>query len=830
MKSEKLFLHSGWTVRAVGGELESVPANIQEQWIPATVPGCVHTDLLAADLIKDPYYDRNELDLAWIGNTDWRFVTQFDVEEHLLENDRVDLVCEGLDTVAQIRLNGHLVGNTENMHLAYRFDVKEYLQIGGNELAITFSAPNLHALSMEEQLGTRPYATTNSPIPFNFIRKMACNFGWDWGPRLTTSGIWQPIYLHIWNVGRLDAIRPLVEEAGDDVATLDVLIDVEHAEDSPLLVRVVLVSPDGREFEQQQSISKNYSDASVSIPIHNPQLWWPRGYGQQPLYELLVELLDEAGNLLEQWQSRVGLRTARLNTDADETGTQFVIEINGKAVFCKGANWIPDDCFVTRVDEARYRERIQQAVDSNMNMLRVWGGGLYETDAFYRICDELGVMVWQDFLFACAAYPEEPPFDELIEAEARYQVKRLSRYASLVLWNGNNENIWGYFDWGWQYQLDGATWGQHYYLNLLPAIVHELDPSRPYWQGSPYSGSMDVHPLDDRYGNKHIWDAWNAVDYTIYRNYTPRFVSEFGHQAPPTYATLRQSIPDDQFQHDSPAMLHHQKAMYGTGKLNDRLLEHFDMPADFDDWLYLTQVNQARALITGVEWFRSRQLVCMGTLYWQINDCWPVTSWASVDGYGRLKPLWYATRRFYADRLLTIQPEGEGLAVFAVNDCDDPWLGELQVQRMSFDGAVKAEMSRTIFVPPRTNQRILNLDAPLSLPEDAAAEYLVARFAGTRAWWFFERDKSLAYPEPAFDAAITRNGGTVHLNITARTLLRDLAVFADRVDPQAAISDQLITLLPGESYTFDIETDVELDIDELTRPPVLQCVNWFGRR
>lgn len=829
MTNARIDLHNAWTLQAIGGRLDDIPSPIQGKSIPATVPGCVHTDLLAANLIEDPYYDRNELKLDWIGYVDWRYSTHFNIEESLLENDRVDLVCEGLDTVAQIRLNGRLVGNTENMHVGYRFDVKEYLQVGDNELVITFSAPNSHALSMEEQLGTRPYATGNSPIPYNFIRKMACNFGWDWGPRLTTSGIWQPIYLHVWNEGRIASVRPLVEEANADEATLDVLVDLERANGDALSILAVLTAPDGENFEHRLAVSKHFNDAALSFSVLNPHLWWPRGYGEQPLYNLTIELHSESDEVLDTWRSRVGLRTARLNTNPDDIGTKFVVEINGHPVFCKGANWIPDDCFVTRIDETRYRERLQQAADSNMNMLRVWGGGLYETDMFYRICDEMGLMVWQDFLFACAAYPEEPPFDELVEAEARYQVTRLSRYASLVLWNGNNENIWGYFDWGWQSHLNDETWGAGFYLDMLPRIVRELDSSRPYWYGSPYSGSMDIPPLDDRHGNKHVWDAWNAVDYTVYRSYSPRFVSEFGHQGPPTYATLKESIPSDQFRYDSPAMLHHQKAIYGTEKLNHRLSEHFDLPDNFDDWLYLTQLNQARAVATGVEWWRSRQPLCMGTLYWQLNDCWPVTSWAAVDGYGRLKPLWYETRRFFADRLLTIQPEGDKLVLYANNDTSETWDGDVRVSRMKFEGDILNSQTFRFNVPPRSNQRVIVLTTDLATPNSPAGELLVAQSGNNRAFWFFDIDKNLAYPEPQFDAKLTQEGNGYRLSVTAKTLLRDVVVFVDRIDPDATINDQLVTLLPGETCLFEIMSQKNINVGELINPPVFQCANRFGK-
>ena len=347
------------------------------------------------------------------------------------------------------------------------------------------------------------------------------------------------------------------------------------------------------------------------------------------------------------------------------------MKINGKEVWCKGANWIPDDVFLTRAnDPARLRARLTQARDAGMNMMRIWGGGIYETDEFYDICDELGLLVWQDFLFACAAYSEDAETWKSVEEEARFNVTRLSRHPSLVLWNGCNENIWGFFDWGWEEKLKGRAWGAGYYFDLLPRVVAEVDPSRPYWPGSPYSGSMAIHPNADAYGNKHMWDTWNDVSFNFFRKYSPRFASEFGHQAPPTYSTLARAIPEDARDPMSVTMQSHQKAHGGNENLHTRLLEHFAMPEGLDNWLYLTQLVQARAMTLACEWFRTRSQ-CRGALYWQLNDCWPVTSWAAIDGDGKPKPLYYATKRFFRDRLLTIQPDGAGLALWAHNDSDE---------------------------------------------------------------------------------------------------------------------------------------------------------------
>ncbi len=814
-------LQGAWTLQAAGNS-SGVPEAVRGELIPASVPGCVHTDLLAAGLIPDPYLDQNELALSWIGRTDWRYSCCFEADGVLFGYDRLELVCEGLDTVATLELNGQRVASTRNMHRAYRFDVKPFLRAGRNELSVTFAAPTTHSEEKRNEHGDLPNAY---PTPFNFIRKMACNYGWDWGPVLTTAGIWRPIYLEAWSTARVASVRPLVY-LSDDLMQAQVVVHAALAwAGNGGEARLTAQLSSGQ--RGSANVSAGQDQVALTLKVQDPELWWPRGHGGQPLYDLHVTL-EQADAQLSSVTKRIGLRKTELDTSSDETGSAFTVVVNHKPIFCKGANWIPDDCFPTRVTEARYRERVTQAANANMNMLRVWGGGLYEQDAFYDVCDELGVLVWQDFLFACAAYPEEEPYQSEVEAEARYQVTRLSSHPSLVLWNGNNENIWGYYDWGWQEKLENRTWGKGFYLELLPKVVAELDPTRPYWPGSPYSGAFELHPNADTHGTKHIWDVWNERDYTHYRDYRPRFAAEFGFQAPPTYATVRKALSELVLTPDSPAMLHHQKAGKGQQKLQAGLEAHFSAPETFDDWLYLTQLNQARALQLGVEWFRSLQPRCMGALYWQLNDCWPVTSWAAVDGYGRKKPLWYATRRFYADRLLTIQPRGDKLALFACNDSDEGWLGEVRLQRLEFAGNVLAEETLTLSVPERMTEAVLELPETLATPGDARRELVVARAGNHRATWFFGRDKDLEYPKTDFDASLTQTGTSYQLTLTAKTLLRDVALLIDRLDAEATVSDQLVTLLPGEAFTFELRSNAVLTQDMLLAAPVLQCANRFG--
>jgi beta-mannosidase len=826
-------LHDAWTVRPIGGpsdDLSDDPSGGLSGGlsggrsggaspdgrptlgpVPATVPGSVHTDLLAAGLIPDPYLGDNETRLTWIGRTAWRYETAFTWAG--TGHERVDLVCEGLDTVAGVRLNGTVLGETANMHRSHRFDVRPALREGENRLVVDFAPALVYAERLCAELGYRPAAY---PTPFNFIRKMACNFGWDWGPALVTAGIWRPIGLHEWSGARIAAVRPLVTltEGG---ARVEVHVEVERAgtdaEPALLPITATVAGATG-----QAALAPGATSAVVTLDVAAPELWWPRGYGGQPRYELEVTL--GSGTSCDTWRRRIGFREVRLDT---EDGA-FTLVINGTPIFARGANWIPDDCFPHRVGRERYAQRLAQACEAGLNLLRVWGGGIYESEDFYDLCDELGLMVWQDFLFACAAYPEEEPLAGEVAAEAREAVTRLSPHPSLVLWCGNNENIWGHADWSWELFLEGRSWGAGYYLSTLPRIVAELDPTRPYWPGSPYSGSMEVHPNVPEVGTMHIWDVWNERDYAAYREYRPRFVAEFGFQGPAAHATLRRAVGEEALTPDSPLLAHHQKAIDGDLKLAAGLKPYFPVPEDFDDWHYLTQLNQARAIMLGVEHFRSLWPYCAGSVVWQLNDCWPVVSWAAVDGDGRRKPMFHALRRAYADRLLTLQPRPGGLALVAVNDTSEPWYVRGDAARHDMDGEVLAAAGVEITVPPRGAETVV-LPPAVRDPGDVHRELVAVTAGGTRALWFFAPDKDLALSAPRFDAAVARVAGGVRVRITAHSLLRDLALFPDRLDPAAEIDDQLVTLLPGESATFLIGGVRRLEETALLTAPVLRCVN-----
>ncbi|WP_439812797.1 glycoside hydrolase family 2 protein [Streptomyces sp. P9-2] len=771
-------LTDGWILRHPDGTGEA---------LPASAPGCVHTDLLTAGLIPDPFLGRNETEVAWVGRRAWTY--ERDLTAGSTGHERTDLVFDGLDTVAEILLDGRPLGRTRNMHRSYRFDVTGL----SGRLTVRFASAYEEADAVRAAVGDRPGAYDE---PYQYVRKMACSFGWDWGPTLVTAGIWRPVRLEHWSTARIARVRPLVT-VEDGTGMVDLAVDVERTgSGAPLEVEATVGGVRARAPIEGTA-------GTVRLRVPDARLWWPRGYGEQPLYDATLTLLD-GEEAVDSWEHRIGFRTVELDTSADAHGTGFTLVVNGERLFARGVNWIPDDAFPSRITRDRYRRRLEQAAAAGVDLVRVWGGGIYESEDFYDICDELGLLVWQDFPFACAAYPEEQPLRGEVEAEARENVVRLMPHPSLVLWNGNNENLWGFRDWDWEPALAGDSWGEGYYLGVLPRVVAELDPTRPYTAGSPWSGSWRHHPNDPAHGTHHSWEVWNRRDYADYRLDVPRFVAEFGWQAPPAYATLRRALPGEELSPDSPGVLHHQKAEDGNGKLERGLARHFALPeGDFDRWHYLTQLSQARAVAAGIEHWRSHWPVCAGTVVWQLNDCWPVTSWAAIDGDGREKPLYHELRRLYADRLLTVRTDEDRFVVAAVNQAVDAWRTTLRLRRMTVGGAVLAEAEPEFAADART---VALVDVPAGLVPAGPDEFLVADVADPavreplRALHFPAADRDIPYPRPEFEVALAPEGVTV----TARTLVRDLLLQADRLGPEAAADRGRVTLLPGERVTIGV--------------------------
>lgn len=794
-----------WTVRlssapeacGAGAALSAHELAAVRAGIPARVPGNVHDDLLRAGIIPDPNRDDAVNGLAWIGESDWTYEALLpDGAVRAGGRERAELVFEGLQTVAVVEIDGVPVAHTENMHRRYGIDVTGLISPHGSRISVGFAstARVMREREAADPGGPLPY---DWAYPYNRLRTMASSVGWDWAPPLVSAGIWRPARLEVWAGVRLRShVRTSL---APDLTDGELIVDVKLAAAGDAVARDKV---DIRLGDRTWTIPVDGA-TSVRLPVAAPELWHPRGHGDPVLHEVVISVVGTG----TCERHRVAFRHVALDTTADEWGRRFGLVVNGIAVQARGANWIPQDLLMSRVDEQRCIALVGEAVAANMTMLRVWGGGVYEQDAFYRACDEAGLLVWQDFAFACAAYPEEEPLRAEVEAEAREQVRRLAAHPSVVLWNGSNECLQGWDDWGWREQVGTRTWGESYYRRLLPEIVAEEGCGTPYVPSSPFSSSPGVAPNADGEGTVHLWDQWNLLDHTTYRDHVPRFVAELGHQAPPAWATLRAALTRMPGRGDDPQLDHRQRQIGGMKHLVRRLDGHVPEPDalldDLDDWLWATQLQQAEALRVAAEHLRGRWPRTTGLLVWQLGDAWPGISWSVVDHAGRRKPSWYALRRAFAPRAVSLQPIDGSPYVVLVNDTDEPWQAHVALRRVHVvDGELAAEPLE-VTVPARDVVR-RRLGAEVALPHRRREEVLVADVGELRATMVLCRPDGVrwAAPRPAVRAVRDADGWDV--TVEADVLLADVSVMADRVAPAASADDQLRTLLPGETTTFRV--------------------------
>ncbi|WP_432840101.1 glycoside hydrolase family 2 protein [Dactylosporangium sp. CA-092794] len=805
----RLDLGGEWQLTWTAGPPET-PEAVRAAAVPAPVPGEVHTALLAAGLIADPDTGWGEAAQLWVGHSHWTYRRAFHWSP--APGTRTDLVADGLDTIADVYVNGRLAGAGRDQHLTYRWSIDGLLREGENVVEVRFGSAWAAAHAHERAHGPLP-----SPYdePYAHVRKAAANFGWDWGPHYVTAGIWRDIRLETYSA-RIAHVRPLVRlEPGHGTARVTVHAGVDAP--AGARVRAELTDPAGRTAASGSGVVDG-DEVAVTLIVVNPELWWPVGLGGQPLYRLQVEL-DHEGATLDAASARLGLRSVAVDETPDPLGTRWALVVNGRPVRIRGYNWIPDDTLAGRATPRRVTARIDQAVAGNANLLRVWGGGHFATEAFLDACDERGMLVWHDFLFACAAYCEDDETAALVAAEAEQAVTRMSAHPSLVLWCGGNETVLGRHHWGWADQLGRRGWGATYYLDLLPEIVARLDPTRPYLPNSPWSGTLERDPLADTHGPSHLWDAWNEADYAHYRDHDPAFVAEMGWCGPAAWTTLERVLDGETPGPGSPLTRHHLRAIDGMHKLTRGLQPHVPTPADGPDWHFATQLVQARAVATGVEWLRSRPR-CGGAIVWQLNDCWPAISWSAVDHAGIEKPLWYSLRRAFAPRLATVQPVdpgpthdptgAEGLALVLVNDTDAPWRPEVLVRRVGLDGRELA-LGRLQPECPAGGLVRLPIAAELGRPADPRAELLVVDADGARTTWAYRPDRDLTPVKPQRRVDLTVEDGVLQVAVTAVTLLRDVCVFADRLaaplglgPAELAVDDAVVTLLPGERRVFRV--------------------------
>ncbi len=636
-----------------------------EDWLPAEVPGSAQTALLAENKIPDPFVADNELRVQWVAERDWEYRLLFEEHEGLQDADKVMLTFDGLDTLAEVFINGKQIGEADSMFRRYAWDVTEELVEGENEVRVLLHGP---VPFIREQQVDEPLIGPTHSIPGGpHIRKAPCQFGWDWGPKLPPVGIWKEVRLEGYTAARLDDVH-LRQHHDDGDVTLSADLTVERwQDDAELKAMLIVKAPDGETWAVDAPLD---GAAHLTLDIANPQLWWPNGLGDQPLYDVEVTLYaDEIPCDARTFQ--IGLRTVELRQESDDFGTSFTFVVNGVPIFAKGANWIPADSFPSRITDAQLEHLIRSAADANMNMLRVWGGGVYEEERFYDLCDQFGILVWQDFIFSCSIYPTDEAFFENVRQEAIENVRRLRHRASLALWCGNNEMEWGWDSWGWnrpRYQPYKDAYDRMFH-HLLPELVAAEDPDTAYWPSSPSSNLNFVTPNATHAGDTHNWEVWHENrPFQAYREHPSRFVSEFGFQSLPPLETVKTYAAKADWNMTSYIMEHHQRNDAGNGKIITYLTDHFRMPKDFVSLVYLTQILQAEAVRTGVEFWRRSKACTSGALYWQLNDCWPVASWASLDYFGRWKALHYAARRFYEPVHLSAEDCGPDVGPQPVSD------------------------------------------------------------------------------------------------------------------------------------------------------------------
>lgn len=765
-----------------------------ERWRSATVPGTVHQDLLDHDLIPDPHLAQREHEVQWVGETDWLYRLEFTVDQL---SERAALCFDGLDTYAQVWLNGALILSADNMFVPQRVTVSDQLQIGRNELRICFASAWQRGRELEAQHGG-PRPLWNGDSSRLFVRKAQYQYGWDWGPTLVTAGIWRGVRLELHDARIASLHAPITVSENLQHAQIAVRADLEGALEG-LVLALELRDPDGALLESVKLSAKPQLEQMFALEA--PQLWWPNGYGAQALYNLTLRLLRQ-DIILETTALTLGIRRLRLLEEAvqNEAGSSFVFEVNHVAIYCGGANWIPDDSFLPRITRERYAQRLAAARDANMTMIRVWGGGIYEDDAFYNLCDELGLLVWQDFMFACGIYPAYPSLLGSVALEAIANIQRLRHHACLAIWTGNNEDYQlaysaGHYDPSAAPDASSSFPARVIYEELLPALLAQHDPERPYRPGSPWAGA---NPDDQSRGDRHTWEVWgrSALPYQHYKELGGRFVSEFGMQAAPSLATLRACLEPQDLQPWSLGFENRNRASEGARRLNAYITDSLPLPGDLEAYVHATQLIQSEAIGYAYRIWRREfkgpgRYGNAGALVWQLNDCWPGVSWSLIDSNGDRKMAYYAAKRELAPFAVGIETSREATSLWTVNGTLHPRSVQLELSSFTLDGQQQTRESRTVTVETNRATELAPWVIADARPIVRRARLLDGQTVLARAALFPEPFKYQRFVDPAL--SVTRISQT-QLRLSATAPVKGLWLEA----LGAVWDDNGFDLTPGE--------------------------------
>lgn len=774
--------------------------NGADRFFKATVPGCNFLDLRNNKIIPDPFESTNEYDCSYVSEKDWEYVRKFDVTAEERASDEIYLHCKMLDTVCEIYINGTKIASTDNCHIGYSFPVKRYLNIGENEIRAIFYSPVNYVKAIAENTVVPP--NSNGMNGIVFIRKPQCHFGWDWGPVLAPSGISDDIGLEFVKGGRIKDFS-VSQEHNDGKVKIDFDCDTQEYK-SGLKCTAVLIHPDGKE-EKIESVKGSFI-------VEKPELWWTRelsGKDKQPLYTVKVSLFDGEKEL-DTKEKKIGLRTVVLDRSKDEYGSNFRFILNGMPIFAKGANLIPSDTFITRFDSEKLRKLLEAARFSNFNMIRIWGGGYYGSDEMYDLCDEMGILLWQDFMFACQPYPFfDREFMANIEKEIEYTVKRLSHHPSLALWCGNNEIE--AMSGGWLPLRDYIKWTEIFFHNILEREVRKYDKATAFIPGSPCGTGHNKGVNSDNVGDTHLWSVWHGLSsMKEYRNRMTRFCSEFGFESLPDIKTIRTFAKENEYALDNKVMKSHQKCSSGNDKMFFYIRTRFKLPKNFEDFIYLSQVTQLKCIEDATEHWRRNKGRCNGALYWQFNDCWPVCSWSSVDYNLNYKALQYGARHFNQPLTVSFEDTAEDLKAYIINDLNEDRDLSVRLSIFDFERGIISSEEKELTVKALSNIQVFNKDMPtLRMAYDIKRTGLVLTLTEkgketSRKIYLFDEEKNLHIPQAHITAEKEITGGKVKLTLKSDSFARLVRLECESSNP---FSDNYFDILPGESKTVTAELD-----------------------
>lgn len=828
-------LHEGWKFRQAR----------LTNWYPATVPGVVHTDLLQNKIIEDPFFRLNERGLQWIDKEDWVYETCFTLAADMMRKENMELVFEGLDTYADVYLNDECILKADNMFRRWSIPVRQYIREENNILKVYFHSPVKIDVPKWDALPYQ-YPASNDQSEngglFNkkisiFARKAGYHYGWDWGPRLVTSGIWRPVYIRAWSDLRINDVFIEQKEVGAGRAVIAGHVELDADKDMDGVLVTITDEATGRVLgEWQADLKRGTNRVTVDFVLHKPKLWWSNGLGEPFLYRFRTDIIA-GGELLDSKTERVGIRSLKVVHQPDKDGHTFYIELNGRPVFAKGANYIPSDNFLPRVTPENYKRTILDAAGVNMNMLRVWGGGIYENDVFYDLCDEHGIMIWQDFMFACSMYPAEGALLDNIHQEAVDNVKRLRNHACIALWCGNNECQDAWLGWGWKCEIERQNkeyadkiWAQYrqQYHVTLPGVVREYAPGTFYWPSSPFAFEGEMSGATD--GDRHYWSVWHGkAPISDYDSEKSRFFSEYGFQSFPEFDSVKRYAPyPEDWDIRSEVMMSHQRGGdHANGLIETYLLNEYKKPRDFRAFLYMNHVLQGDAIKTAIESHRRQMPYNMGTLFWQHNDCWPVASWASRDYYGRWKAQHYYVRKAYDDILISSVVEGDDLKVYAVSDRLENTSGRLQLQVCQFDGTVVHHWGKSVGISG--NDSRVCFSAPLAkLLEGANRGTVYVRVDYTdksgRVYhnnYCLGKQKDMDYPKVDLQTEVRSIEGGYEVTVSADKFAR--AVCLSVADNESVYSDNYFDVQPKSSVQVQVRT--RLSAEAFNGSLRLTCLN-----